>query len=154
MLWREYVYPGRNRGRCPCCSRGIFGMNCPSCGKANRQQAQTCVHCGYSLRPQAVWPVRPPEALEQPRPALKKPSCLGRLVRQIIGFIVSSIVGWVGGLLTAAFAPFLVQALGSETARQYTVLISLMLAGIPFAISFLMALIGGLIFNRGRRAAA
>jgi len=92
--------------------------------------------------------------LERPRPIAKKLGCLGSLIRQIIRLIVSSISGRVGGLLTAAFVPFLVQALGSETAQQNAGVISFMLAGIPFVISFLMALISGLLFNRARRAVA
>jgi len=127
-------------------------MNCPRCGKANLPQAQTCGYCGRSLRA-GVLPLKPPEALERPRQVEKKPGCLGKLVRQVISFIISSISGWVGGLLTAVFVPFLVQTLGSETARQNAGVISLVLAGIPFMLSFLIALIGGLIFNRGRRGA-
>ncbi len=75
-------------------------------------------------------------------------------VRQIISVIVSSITGWVGGLLTTVFVPFLVQAIGIETARETAGLLALVLAVIPFTLSFLMALIGGLIFNRGQRTAA
>jgi hypothetical protein len=131
-------------------------MNCPNCGKPNLPQAQTCGNCGHFLRaPVAptVLPGRLPEALERPRPLAKKTGCVGMLIGQIASFIVSSISGWVGGLLTAVFAPFIVQAIGSETARQTAGLLALALAVIPFTLSFLMALIGSLIFNRGRRAA-
>lgn len=130
----------------------MFEMNCPNCGKANLPRAQTCKYCGRSLRAAAL-PVKPPEALPLPRQVAKKPNCLGTLVRQVVSFIFSSVSGWVSGLVTAAFVPFLVQTLGSETARQNAEAISLVLAGIPFTISLLIALIGGLIFNRGRRAA-
>jgi len=96
------------------------------------------------------FPTSPPEHLPAaPRQGCSG-SCLGRALRLLGGILISSLSGWVTGLLTSAFVPSLVQSMGGETARQGAGLLSLMLAAVPFSISFLISLIGGLVFNRRR----
>jgi hypothetical protein len=58
------------------------------------------------------------------------------------------VVGWISGKITALAAPAAIALIGAENAREAPWLVSLPLAAVPFGVSFLLSLAGGLFFNR------
>jgi hypothetical protein len=105
---------------------------------------------------------RPPMSMEPSAPEHLPPTaqkaagsgCLTRVFRLLAGILVSSIAGWISGLVVSAFVPALVRSLGSETARAGMGPLSIALAALPFSISFLLSLMGGLVLNRRKRSLA
>jgi hypothetical protein len=101
-----------------------------------------------SMRPSA------PEQLSANAQKATRPGCLARLLRFSAGILVSAIVGWISALVVSAFVPPLVQSLGSQSARAGMGLLSIVLAAVPFSISLVLSLIGGLVLNRRRPVTA
>lgn len=75
-------------------------------------------------------------------------SCFGIAAKYLGGLLTSSLVGWLSGKLVAIVTPAAIYLVGVETARSAPWMVSIPLAAIPFGISFLLSLAGGLFFSR------
>jgi len=75
-------------------------------------------------------------------------------VKYVGGLIVSSISGWITGLVTSILPGILATILGGETFKEMSGLLAIFLGAIPFLFSMMMSLIMGLMLNRRHRATA
>jgi hypothetical protein len=76
------------------------------------------------------------------------------IVKYVGGLIMSSIVGWISGLVSSILPGILATVLGGDTLKELAGLLSIVLGAIPFLVSMSLSLVTGLLFNRRRRAAA
>lgn len=126
-------------------------MNCPNCGKPNPPQTQTCSNCGHSLYAPVFPSILPPTLPETfsaahtpgtPAQTVQKPSCLGSLLKRLMGMLAAIIVGWLCGLVNVAILPAVAQTQDSAW------LVTLILSGMQICLSFVIALAIGLSARR------